>query len=679
MFNCFNLKSYGRVFIAMIFFTLPLTIFAAANLDENIRAQVSTSDFLEKARSKRQLDRIEAKGGEVDITWNEAMLLELGLNRGSNAKRSGVKQRRERVNFSEDTRLSVDMNWRSVIGMSGGKGVLLTPYKMRTPIGLVDMRKLNVQVQAGEYPRIQLFDAGGRELFYVDKIMFELLHEENTFAISTADLHVGEGFAKLLGKPQVYGMPIGRWKSHSPVLSRAKASQPLACGDPNWPGEAVVGVPGEFYRADVFMTTFTGTLSRCGTCDVTESNCTVVSCSSPSATHAVYTPSSTLANNRNRGSSVATVASDPLGTSAALYAADVTWNTKFNGNFAPYNNDQHPYLIWNLYRLDVENGVERMTQIGRSGMKHAWLTTNTSPFGGSDPCESCNGNHILGKSCGDTYGVTNNDETSDLGKRNEIIPATGEWGRSGFVGGTSDFDYRMRVPVASLIPSSTNVRYLFESWYIVREDINIYNTMASRSVTIGANNAISNAGSQPFRLGPVIDRWVDPASVSVLERNRELSSTEGHAKVAVKVNDLGGGLYRYHFAVMNLDFTRATLSGVVPNQTVSNNFGFNRFRIPMQTGTSISNVSYTDGDPLRADWSLNSGTDFLEWTAPNNDASLNWGGMTTISFTADRAPSIDVFTLGVTNAGSPTEFNVESLRIGADVVLPELLIDGFED
>ena len=44
-----------------------------------------------------------------------------------------------------------------------------------------------------------------------------------------------------------------------------------------------------------------------------------------------------------------------------LDGADVPWFTKFTGPFPPYNNDQHPYLIWNMYRID-SNG--KMEQIG---------------------------------------------------------------------------------------------------------------------------------------------------------------------------------------------------------------------------------------------------------------------------------------------------------------------------
>jgi hypothetical protein len=52
----------------------------------------------------------------------------------------------------------------------------------------------------------------------------------------------------------------------------------------------------------------------------------------------------------------------------------VPWYSKFSGSFPPYNNDQHPFLVWNMYR--VANGA--IQQIGASGMKHAFLTINSN-------------------------------------------------------------------------------------------------------------------------------------------------------------------------------------------------------------------------------------------------------------------------------------------------------------
>ena len=626
----------------------------------------------------QRLDRVVTRGGSVQLIWNEATMAELGIVRAPISHRSPSGQWAEPASLSADAQFEVDLNHAAVDRVAGGSGFLLTPYFVKIAGKRYDWRKLAMRVHPGQEPRIDLLDKQGNVLLYIDHIMYEMLDGQQRFSIRSADLRVAPYLASLAKRASLVDFLVAEWKSKSPVESRIAATAPKACGDPNWPGEPVLDglgnpIPGTFYRADVFMRIFTGSRMRCGACNANGTGCSEVLCSG-NPTHVVYAPSSTLANNRNRGTVLETVAGDPIGTSAVLYAADVAWYQKNSGVFTPYSNDQHPYLIWNLYRIDTEDGVERVTQIGRSGMKHAFLTTNGTVFT-PDSCESCNGLHILGRSCSDTYGTGNNDNSFDLGPRAAVIAATGEWGRQGDVTAASQFDQRMVVPVAALA-SPAGTRFLFESWYIVREDVNIYNTMASRSVTF-SGTMISNSGIQAFKLGPAIDRWVEPTSVNPLERNRELSVNEGHAKVAVRVKDLGGGLFRYHFVLMNLDFARATLTGSVPNQTVSNNFGFNRLRVGMRPGAAISNVVYNDGDAVRADWTMNTGANFIEWTAPTAADSLNWGVMQSLSFTANEAPFAEAVMLGVTNAGSPTEYAVDSFSVGQPAEAA-LFVDGFE-
>ena len=119
-------------------------------------------------------------------------------------------------------------------------------------------------------------------------------------------------------------------------------------------------------------------------------------------------------------------------------------------------------------------------------------------------------------------------------------------------------------------PRST---YKFESWYVARDDINILNSMATLSVNPQFSGAQwSLTGATNYRLGPAIDRWVDPAAPPANSMNTELASSEGHAKVAVKVTNLGAGTWRYDYAVMNLDFARAVIHGrrqTWPNLRVS--------------------------------------------------------------------------------------------------------------
>ena len=67
----------------------------------------------------------------------------------------------------------------------------------------------------------------------------------------------------------------------------------------------------------------------------------------------------------------------------------------------------------------------------------------------------------------------------------------------------------------------------------------------------------------PYRLGPAIDRWVEPGTAAQGQRSVELATAEGNATIAVRVRELGDGTWRYDYAVMNLDFARAETSGCI--------------------------------------------------------------------------------------------------------------------
>jgi hypothetical protein len=399
----------------------------------------------------------------------------------------------------------------------------------------------------------------------------------------------------------------------------------------------VPGVPGATYQADLFMQTFNTQFMRCNGCTGANGNGEMV-----------FAPNSTLRNNNNNGTAVATVANDPLGTSSALYTADIPWYEKFSSPRPPYNNDQHPFLIWNLYRFNADGSID---QIGRSGVKHAFLTLNTSCS--ENPGDS----HILGRGCSDLYSTGNNDANNSLGPRSEIIPATNVWGRCGSVydvncdgvqnqSGYGSYDQRLKVR-ESQISAVTNpgASFRFESWYLARQDINILNSMASRQATFTPNSTTWSVGLQSpasagnYRLGPAIDRWVDPAAPGANERSTMVTTPEGSVKVAVKAIDLGNGQWRYHYAVMNLDFARARTEGAEPNLRVLSNLGFDYIRIPVGTA-SVSDFAFSDGDTDASNnWIPELRDGRISFSAATRGNALNWGTMFRFSFTANQAPA----------------------------------------
>jgi hypothetical protein len=591
-----------------------------------------------------------AWGGTVGVRWNRELARDLGLVLGEATGRQAELSWYEHEVFSlrQAGTLEFDVRNGNLRGFVGGALQAAGGHVIDTAAGPIDLRDFRLvprRTVDGARPILDLVSADGKAWFYIDRLMYEMTNGRQNLAVRTMDLRITPELAQRIGRPEVSDWVVADMELSTQVVRRGADPVPLGYV-PRWAGNAVPGVPGATYQADLFMETFSAQFSRCSGCTGAGGNGNVV-----------ITPSSTLRNNFNNGTTQVTVPGDPRGTSSALWAADIPWYAKFSGNFAPYGNDQHPYLIWNLYRRNVDGSID---QIGRSGVKHAFLTLND--FCAEDPQD----NHILGRGCSDVYSVSNNDSSNALGPRSEIIPATNQWGRCGSVydtncdgianaSGHGVYDQRMVVRESQFSgPAHTGATYLFESWYLARGDINILNSMGTKRVTLTPSGSIwIVGGNDQYQLGPAIDRWVNPSSPGAGAASVQVSTAEGNVKVAARSTNLGGGRWRYDYAVMNLDFSRAQTSGAEPNLRVISNQGFSGFTVPVGSAT-ITDLSFGDGDLNAAnDWTPSVGGRNVTWTAPTGNA-LNWGTMFRFSFVANYGPVKNSFVLNVAGAGSPS-------------------------
>ncbi|MGN6520861.1 MAG: hypothetical protein ACTHK2_15685 [Dokdonella sp.] len=617
-----------------------------------------------------------AWGGSMGVRWNYDLMANLGVRVESRSGQTRETDFRghEWFGLREAGGLVFSVHDASLQKFNGGSLTVNGGYVLALADGSrIDLRNATLRVNANNPLVLDLVSTDGKVWFFTDRLMFELTNGNRTLSVHTADLRITRELAQRLHAPEAEGWGLGDFAMNTDVTIEGSGAEPnRVCSTYPWPGAAVPGVPGATYQADLFMQNISIQSVGCQSCSGATGNGI-----------AGFAPSSTLRNNVNDGTAQQTI-SDPLGTSAALYTADVAWFTKFSGNNPPYNNDQHPFLIWNLYRVDANGGI---TQVGRSGVKHAFVSTNT---GCTSTCGTFGG-HALGLGCSDTYSSGNNDSPSDMGPRSEIIPATGQWGRCGSIfdtncdgsqnnSGNTSWTQRMKVPEKRLAHSSGDgVSFLFESWYIVRDDINIYNSMATESVNpqfSGSQWALTGASN--YRLGGAIDRWVDPSNPGPNARTSELKVPEGHAKLAVKVTDLGGGRWRYNYAVMNFDFARAETQGAEPNLRVLSNKGFDAFSVPVPANVRLQGTTSDLGesDPsLR--WSQTVANGQLTWSAsasapvfggpsttPATLPTLDWGTLYSFSFITTSAPVEGSATLHVAQAGTPASYELATLVPG---------------
>lgn len=616
-----------------------------------------------------------AWGGEMGFRWNRGLLGNIGVAIEPSAAgltTQSDRGRHEWFALRESAGLEFLVKNGSLQKFSDGSLQMRGGYVLRLSDGsTIDLRELTLRVRSDDPRILDAVSGDGQAWFFSDRIMFELADNRRVLAVRAADLRIAAALAARLGKPEAAGWEVADIAMNTQVFIQGATEPERVCTQYPWPGVPVPHLTGAQYQADLFMRSLFIDPVGC------------LNCTGPGgATDGIvaWAPTSQLRNNVNDGSAQATVPGDPLGTSSALYTANIAWYTKFTGsppNYnAPYKNDQHPYLIWNLYRINADGSLE---QIGRSGVKHAFLTINQGC------ADTCYDSHSLGLGCSDTYGTGNNDSPFDMGPRSEIVPATATWGRCGSIWdptcdgqdhGNSNDDWTQRLKTHESQISATahpGASYLMDSWYVARDDINIYNSMATLTGKPQYSGGQWTFGNQAnFKLGAAIDRWVNPVNPPSNAKNTEIAVNEGHAKVAVKATDNGDGTWRYDYAVMNLDFARAIVQdpppGAGPDPRVVSNNGFDSFSVPLAAGAVVSATRFSDGDLNAAnDWTVSiSGSD-VTWTALASAPTLDWGTLYAFSLTVNVAPRAVSNSLHVAQRGIPASFAVATLGPGTGV------------
>jgi hypothetical protein len=534
----------------------------------------------------QDLERWDLTSPRVVVRLNAGLMRDLGIRVSPALRpdRDGYVAHAMRAD-GRLVALSPNTNLRTDIGeltLAGGP-------RLSFRGGAVTLRGARV-LPGAEPNSFRIVADDGTPLFFADHQHFVLDRKARQVRLFNMDLRLSAEMAARLGEPRHDGLAVGVLEiTLRASIPEGPAPEPLgACVNPEW------GNP----HNDVMLL-----------------NMSQVSQVALGGGVVAIAPSATL---KNAG------------------VTDVPWQVKFSPPAPPYNTDQHPYLVWNLYRLS--NG--RFEQLGASGLKHAFLSTNSNCG-----CSGASGSVLwVGNGgCEDTYGVSTNNSTGSLGPRGEITAHTGVWQRCGSIfdpdcngaqdpappfSGPSD-PRRLTVPEADL--TTAGAQYFFESWYVVRDDVDIFNTMAWRTITPTFNGTSWSFG--PFGAqssGPAIDAWVNPSNPGPDADTRRVDSGQGELTVAVRATDVGGGRWRYEYAVMNHDFDAMVGS----------------FAVPLPAGTTVTNATFHDVDRNPAtDWVAKIAPgDNITWHAPASVLTplaygQDWGLLYNFGFEVDAAPS----------------------------------------
>jgi hypothetical protein len=580
-----------------------------------------------------------AWGGQTRFHFNPDALNRLGISivaaPGASARTPGVAGKHYEVDTfpaQDASALQINHTGKAIDGLGGGALRHAGGLLMNARGKQIDLRGFSLQANPLSRIGLTVVDAAGTVWFTADHAHSGFVRDQpNVFSMRDMNLRISHAFAAALGDPSLEDYEIGGLEfSAQSQDDRSTAPAGDVCQD-IWPGPGLV--------TDIELVYRNGDANW----DQHDDSVQVQRCSlTPGESDTSCTASSTTGG----------VVIDQDSSLRNIGQTAVSWHYMMSGNFPPYNNDQHPFLIWNLYRLSADG---RIKQVGVSGLKHAFETINYA-------C-SCGDGNIIYPTCEDTYAVDNNDQTGVLGPRSELIPYTGVWGRCGSVfdtncdgheddGGLTDSLYANRMVVTESdmqAPLATGARYFFEYWYVIRDDQNIYNTMGYREILPhknGANWSVSLVDNDPpganFKSGPLLNAWVDPSVRPANSENRELSTPLGRARVAVKTTDLGDGTWRYEYAVMNFDYAHVQIDPehpTEPNLKLTSNHGFDHFSVPVGAGVTVSGLRFDDADnDASNDWTMTSTDGHVDWSAPAAGNTLDWGTMYHFEFVANVAP-----------------------------------------
>lgn len=503
--------------------------------------------------------------------------------------------------------------------------------------GRVDLAGFQLRQRSGSRVALELADAAGRTWFTLDHAHVHV-SADGALALRHMDLRIAPALAQRLGHAEWSGRLIGgaRTEGRAGAAVDARASKQTAACTVEWPSATA--------KADVRMLRLAQNWEerepdgvntfRCGRDDGQGGH--TRSCSADSSDGlVVLAPDASLRNEGN---------------------AAVAWHPKFSPPSPPYGNDQHPYLVWNLYRLDADG---RLSQIGISAAKHAFHTINAA-------C-GCAGGEILYPGCEDTYGGFSNDFSSGLGPRREIVPFTATWGRCGSLydkdcNGQRDADNgllpddaynpskRLAVREHELLPAQhPGARWFLEYWYVVREESEPWNNIGLMEVT---PFKLRGQGSDPnawiwrldavdFRNGSMLQRWLELAPPASLTRSAVVQTGLGRAQLATRVDALPDGRFRYQYQLFNLDLSRARSEGQEPNLRIVENRGIDRFGVWTPPQATLQQLDFAAVAASGVDWAAVQGDGRVDWNA-GSGAALDWGRTFRFGFVSSVGPSASV-------------------------------------
>lgn len=322
----------------------------------------------------------------------------------------------------------------------------------------------------------------------------------------------------------------------------------------------------------------------------------------------------------------------------------------------------HPVIRQNMYRL--LGG--RFEQIGTSWVKHGFLAVNEDHCGGG--CDQIGPPFDeLRPHCSDPYSSALNGDRTYLGPTYEINAFTGDIPHPHEKpSGGGVIRHRLQIRHSDLNPAfNPGAEYFAEGHYIHAEDAAVRNAENNAShrqaivTTMTPQPCSPCACPHPYCITPMLGSHTqvsDPAirawkfSDNTVRETDARVPGEGLFILAQKTTDLGGGSWRYEYALYNLN----------------SHLSAGAFRVPLPEGAMIQNVGFHDVDYHSGefwdstDWPHSLLADGITWATTPYESdpeanALRWGTLYNFRFDADVPPGesfveVDMFRPGFPNA-----------------------------
>ena len=331
------------------------------------------------------------------------------------------------------------------------------------------------------------------------------------------------------------------------------------------------------------------------------------------------------------------------------------------------NSSVHPVISQNMYRL--VNG--RFEQIGQAWLKHGFCALQGTVCSSCTPGGDCS---ALFPGCSDPYSASLNGQQSGLGPKSEVNAATGAfpypWVNNGESTVTTTTK-RLAVLTTDLDAGLAGAgTFFFASMYVQPEDAaagNDNNNQSYRRVTVGASPSYGVTLVDSTQRGKAaIYAWKDHSlGAGLSDSGVQITPvdvvSDGRFLVGAKATDLGGGQWRYEYAVQNLNSDRSGQA----------------FSVPLPAGAVVTNigfhdVDYTSGEPYSGiDWTSAVTGSSITWSTQTfalnvNANALRWDTIYNFRFDCNIPPAGGQATITLFKPGTPTSATAATIAPSAD-------------